>query len=311
MKIKLALVIILLIFPNGVFAKEPIKVAVLPWSINLYIKEATDVGLLKQDDNLFKQVKTEFEKAIKSKAGFTISSKDFGDTEEDAANFFFPNGIPSVPFPGKKQIYDADLVVFIQSPEKDADKYTALMIVAVETGKEATSLIEDAKITNENLSSIIAQRISKGLDFANNLLNVKADEIIDPERSLVRYIFTSSNSQKVFMDIDYDGVHEKVQNVALVPSEKNVDGEVIYELPTDKKAKIIITLLVKSNKAQSAHIDTDFRPAANSTDSDVFFVESDKGFPVKVTFDWEGQNIKNVNIAPKGNPYEPLEPLTF
>ena len=38
------------------------------------------------------------------------------ETEEDAKKFFFPNGgvIPSVPFPAKKEVYDADLIILIQ-----------------------------------------------------------------------------------------------------------------------------------------------------------------------------------------------------
>ncbi|MDP2654111.1 MAG: hypothetical protein Q8Q08_08785 [Candidatus Omnitrophota bacterium] len=294
-----------------VFAQEPIKVGILTWSINSYINAAVENGIIKKDDQLLKKILAETEKAINSKGGFVLSSKKFGETDEDAQKFLFPNGgiIPSVPFPAKKEIYDADLIILIQSPEKDEDKYTEIAIISVETGKEATSLIEDAKINNENLPSTIAQKVSKGLDFANDLLSIKADELSNPDMSVVRYAFTSLNNKKIFMEVDYDGAHKVVQNVALFPSER-IDGNVVYELPTDKRANILITSSMKNGKVENIHIDTDFRPASDKGEPDVFFIKSDKGFPVKIIFTWEGQNIKNVNISPKDNPF-PLEPLSF
>lgn len=291
-------------------AEKPIKVAILPWSFNFYIQTATENGLIKKDDQLLKRVLAETEKSINSKNGFVLSSKKFGETEEDAKKLFFPNGgvIPSVLFPANKEVYDADLVILIQSPEKNADKYTEIAIFSVETGKDAVSLIEDVKITNENLPSTIAEKVSKGLDFANDLLNFKADELINSNMSIVRYTFTSLSNKKIFMDIDYDGDHKVVQNVALVPSEKT-EGDNRYELPTDTSTKILITCSVKDGKVENTHIDTDFRPADNSKEN-VFFIKSDKGFPVKITFAWEGQNIKNVKISPNDNPF-PYEPINF
>ena len=306
------LISILFIFTSSTaFAQKPIKVAVFSWSIKAYINAAVENGIIKKDEQLLKRVLAEIEATIKSKDGFTLSSKRIGETDEDAKKFFFPDWgvIPTVPFPAKKEIYDADLIVLIQSPEKDEDKYTEVAIIAVETGKNAVSLIEDAKINNENVSSTIAKRVSKGLDFAKDLLILKADELSNPEMSVVRYGFTSLNNNKMFIDVDYDGEHKVVQIVTLVPSEMKLDGDIIYELSTDRQAKILITFSIKNNKVKNAHIDTNFRPTGNNGE-DKFFIKSDKGFPIKITFTWEGQNIKNVKISPKDNPF-PLEPINF
>jgi len=302
--------ILFLLGSSTAFAQKPIKVAILSWSINSYINAAVENGVIKKDEQILKRVLAEIENTIKSKDGFILSSKRIGETDEDAKKFLFPNGgiIPSVPFPAKKEVYDADLIILIQSPEKDEDKYTEIAIIAVETGKDAVSLIEDAKINNENVSSTIAERVSKGLDLAKDLLGIKADELSNPEMSVVRYGFTSLNNKKMFIDVDYDGEHKVVQNVVLVPSEMKVDGDIIYELSTDRQAKILITFSIKGSKVKNTHIDTDFRPTSNN--EDIFFVKSDKGFPIKITFAWEGQNIKNVNISPKDNPF-PLEPINF
>ena len=186
-----------------------------------------------------------------------------------------------------------------------------LAIFSAETGKKAASLIEDTQVTNQNLASVITNKISKGLDLANDLLSVRADKVINFEKSVVRYVFTSLDNQEVFIDVDYDGEHGKIQNVALMPSQKKSEGDVVYQLPTDKGAKVLLTFSMKNGEVNNVHIDTDFRPLSSNSDPSVFLVKSDGGFLIRITFNWVGNAVKSVNIVPVVNPYLPLETLTF
>ena len=298
-----------LFFSSPAFAHQPIKVAVMPWSINLYIQSAVENGILQRDEGLLDEVMGEIEQTIASIPGMEMSSMTFGDTAEDAAKFLFSQG--GVPIPNRSEVYDADVVVLMKPAETEPDKFTSLELMGVETGKSAVTLIDDAQITNENLASRISTAVAAGAALAKDLVTVQADDLLDPERSIVRYAFTTPKQGTLFVDVDYDGEHNHIQNVALVPADI-ADSETIYRLPTDQGAEIIVTVFTKDHQVTRATIDTDYRPTANdSPEQSIFLVSSDQGFPLKLTFTWKEKGIENVNISPRYNPYAPLDPMHF
>jgi hypothetical protein len=143
------------------------------------------------------------------------------------------------------------------------------------------------------------------MNWKQFFLNIKADEIIDPDNSIVRYVFTSRGNGKVFMDIRYDSEHKEIENVDLIPEKTIQSGKINYELDTNRAEKILITFFINDYKVNNALVDTDFRPNATSQNPDIFLIRSDKGYFVRLTFTWdEHNNIDNVNIKPEDNPYD-------
>jgi hypothetical protein len=293
------LLLVFLLSTGKVFAAEPIKVAVIPSILNMFLQYATVQGILKDDPQLFLEVIQQINATIQAQPGVALSSQELGSDQEAASKFML-----QVPYPADREKYDADVIVLIGY--SDDGKSVEVFLVGVESGRGLSGFIDIKKVNNVNLAVLIADKLEQGLKRADKLLGVSADQLVDPYGSIVQFALPSISGEDVLVNVAYDAAHENVEQVEFLLREQPKDGEYVFELPTKGEHKIVAKYVCKNFEIQNVTIDVDYKPGIDEMDTEkTFSVVSRLGHDLEFHFVWQAGQIVHVSVKPFINPYHP------
>ena len=301
LRFRVAFLAVCVVFFVGkpVQAAAPIKVAVLPSILNLFIQYSVLNNILKEDPSLFQRTCDQLRSSISQRPGFVLSSKEFG-TDSQAANELMKRGA----YPDKKDRYDADLLILIGNA---SDKpYLEVFTVAVESGRAVSAFIDLREINNQNLLSLLDEAVHKTLDKSAELLHFEAGGIVDPKNAVVEYGIRSLSADEVLMRVDYDELYEKIEGVLFDLKNPRTDGEVQVPLATDSSYRILIHFVYENKKLKELFVDTDFRPKIfDKENPKTMTVLSENGYTLDFTFTFDHDGITQLDMKPWRNPYLP------
>ena len=299
MKRILLLIVLFSLFLNSNVFSEDIKVAVVPFFFRQIIHDCINKGVLVQDESLYIEVKDEINKYIEQKEGFVLSTKEFNFDDWISELSFLLEAIPN-----NREKFDADL--FIWGLMSENYSKVDLEVVGIESSRKFSSLIDIEKVNNKNFAQLIVNAVEEGLNHADELMFVNADKIVDAYNSIVQYEILTTSDENILMNVDYDGLHEYIQNVQFLLGKNSKKEDISYTVITNQNKNLIILFQFADDKISNVQIDTDFRPTQNDEGKPtIFTVDSNDGHEIVFEFTWDRQNIKNVKIFPKMNPYHP------
>ena len=296
----LAWICIVLFLPHPALPAEPVKIAVIPSVLNLFIQQSILLGVLEEDPSLFDRTISLVNTSIEAQPGFALSSKQFGIDDEAATQLML-----STPYPNRRENLDADILVFIGNAD-NGRKAVEVFIVASQTGRGVSSFIDFQEITNATLPSFLNERILRGLTYAPHLLAIGADKIIDPQRSVVQYQLLSLSGKDVFVNVDYDDTHERIEHTLVFIKEEKEGELYTVELPSKEGPVIKMTYLLLNGVLQEVEMDTDFRPPDSNTGGpSTLTTVSAAGHEITFNFYWNADGKADVVVIPTMNPYLP------
>ena len=315
MKIRIGIlsIIMFFVYNNFVFA-EDLKVLVVAPFYKMAIMQFLELKAVKEDKDLLEETLNKIYKGIIKKKGFSLSSKEFNSvTQQDSMNeteeYFIDESFGEFFFdlmtPIKKEKYDANL--FVMSGLTEDCQKIRLVILAAESGRSYTVDLDIEMLNIDNFSKIVSDTVLKGLNYADQLLSVNADELKDVKYSKVLYKIHTLEKEIILLTVDYDSCHEYIQDINFALMSKKSDGSYTYHIRTNQQYDLNISFDMKDNKIVNYKIDSDFRPPPIEQNifSNTLTIMSMGGHKIDFDFIWQKDNLLIVNISPTTNPYLP------
>jgi len=282
-------------------------------SVKTYIEDAVNRKILSPQKPLFDQVVRDIEEQIRSTPGFALSAKEVRADEKAPLELL---GLDLLVHRKNSHAYDfedANLIVWVDSKLEGNDKtLVKLQLLAPKTGKYAASVVDETRLSNENVSALIRDKVAKGLTLARELISVKADRLLDAERSIVQYTLRSDSGEDVLIKMDYSGDHQEIQNIDFALADKKGPGEYAYRLATEQGDHVMLTYRYEGDQQPHIRIRTSDQPDQSvQRDRQVLTVVSTGGYLIDFEFLWQSGSLANVKTAPRINPFDPIDGLVF
>jgi hypothetical protein len=293
-KFSMLLLVFCLVVSNA-WSEDKIRVGIVDFSFEALI---SNMYVLNESEHkkLFENTKEEIKKIGDKKGNLSFTSLDIDNSGPNTLFF-------DLLTPIDERKYSVDLFVMAGMTE-DCQKIRVSLIGARST-RHYSKDIDLQAINIKDFSKIVGNEVAVGLNYINEILKVYADGVINVEDSVVYYTLPTVENVNVRLAVNYDSLHEFIQNVEFsIPGTLN-DGTHKLFLRTQHKDNIGIILNILNNKVVSYDVFTSFIPVDNNIDSVTFKVVSLEDYKINFIAIWGNGEFLKINISPEQNPYLP------
>lgn len=290
---------------NVLSAEKPIRIFIIhdPLSytnLNEVLKEwSYSIERIETERKFYQYVRG----IINKKRRFIVSNKKVN---------FFEASLDFVGGHANADTYEADLILSFgplgdaapASEEIQMQSMATLKIISTSGSGEVSA---QELLASPDKKKLLEDRLNKILDYAPELMSVKADKIIDSRRSMVGYEFLTQSKDRIWIQMDFtDGEEEQPQDVKFALHGQKNNGEYEYIIPTDDGCRLKIKFWVQDNKIVQAHIGVDYNSLKTKVKEKTFSIASCKGYKINFIFEWDDKGeIIVVKIKPAEHPYLP------